>query len=391
MKKWALLLVLLPAASHAQTDLVARGYDHFYNLEYPQAISDFQQAIALHPDDPALHNHLAQAIVFQEMYRNGALESELVSGTNSFLRRPKLNPSPATEKRFLDEVSRSIVLAEARLKAHPDDTAAMYAEGIAYGLRSNYFWVVKKSWHDSLRDATAARRLHNRVSELDPQNVDARLVQGLHDYIVGSLPWGYRAVGFLVGIHGDKEKGIRTVQDVAAHGRDNRLDATIFLCALYRRENHTRLAVPLVGDLIQRFPRNYILRLELSQMYSMAGDKAHALEAVEKVAELKTSRSPGFEAVPWEKIYFQEGVIQFWYNDLDRALENLQKVTAASSSEDMDLNTGVSAWLRMGQIYDMKHRRAEALAAYKKAIAYAPNAEAAQESRKYLSEPYRRM
>jgi hypothetical protein len=39
----------------------------------------------------------------------------------------------------------------------------------------------------------------------------------------------------------------------------------------------------------------------------------------------------------------------------------------------------------------MKHRRAEALAAYKKAIAYAPDAEAAQESRKYLSQPYRRM
>ncbi len=45
----------------------------------------------------------------------------------------------------------------------------------------------------------------------------------------------------------------------------------------------------------------------------------------------------------------------------------------------------------MGQIYDMKHRRAEAIEAYKKAIAYAPQAEAAQESRKYLSTPYRRM
>jgi tetratricopeptide (TPR) repeat protein len=392
---WALrpiifFALLLPVLS-AQDNLAARGYDHFYNLEYPEAIADFEHAIALHPDDPELHNHLAQALVFQEMYRNGALESELVSGTNSFLRRPKLNPSPPTEKRFLDEVSRSIVLSEARLKTNPNDTGAMYAEGIAYGLRSNYYWVVKKAWHDSLKDATAARKLHNRVSELDPRNVDARLVQGLHDYIVGSLPWGYRALGFLVGIHGDKEKGIRTVQDVAAHGRDNRLDATIFLCALYRRENHTRLAVPLVEDLIQRFPRNYILRLELSQMYSMAGDKAHALEAVEKVAELKTSHSPGYDRVPWEKIYFQEGIIQFWYNDLDRALENMKKVAAASASDEMDLNTGVSAWLRMGQIYDMKHRRAEALAAYKKAIAYAPDAEAAQESRKYLSQPYRRM
>jgi hypothetical protein len=69
----------------------------------------------------------------------------------------------------------------------------------------------------------------------------------------------------------------------------------------------------------------------------------------------------------------------------------MKKVADASASDDMDLNTGVSAWLRLGQIYDLKHRRAEALAAYQKAIAYAPEAEAAQESRRYLSQPYRRM
>jgi len=386
----ASLALLAAGRLAAQDGLVERGYDHFYNLEYAEAIGDFEQAIQRNPGDPQLHNHLAHAIVFQEMYRNGALESELVSGNNSFLRRPKLNPSAETERRFLSEVSTAISLAEGQLKKNPNDTKAMYAEGISYGLRSDYYWVVKKAWRDSLRDATVARKLHNRVSELEPDSVDARLVQGLHDYIVGSLPLAYRMLGFVVGIRGDKEKGIRTVKDVASNGKDNRLDAEIFLCALYRRENHTRLAVPLVEDLIRRFPRNYLLRLELSQMYSMAGDPQHALEAAATVADLKNRHSPGYDRVPWEKIYFQEGIVEFWYNDLDRALENMKKVAAASASDEMDLNTGVSAWLRIGQIYDLKHRRAEALEAYKKAIAFAPQAEAAQESRKYLSQPYRR-
>jgi tetratricopeptide (TPR) repeat protein len=373
----------------AQESVAAEGFDHFYNLEFDQAIADFEKAIAQNPNSPDLHNHLAQSIVFREMYRDGALESELVSGTNSFLRRPKLNPEPETEKRFLDEIGKAMAISEARLKKNPNDTGALYALGISYGLRSNYYWVVKKAWHDSLKDATAARRLHNRISELEPNNVDARLVEGLDDYIVGSLPWGWRMLGFLVGIHGDREKGIRTVQDVARNGTLNRVDAEIFLGALYRRENQPRRAIPLVADLIQRFPRNFLLRLELSQMYSMAGDKTHALEAAEQVAQLKTRHAPGYDRVPWEKIYFQEGTIEFWYNDLDRALENMRKVAAASA--EVDLNTGVSAYLRMGQIYDMTHRRAEALEAYRKAIAYAPQAEAAQESRKYLSTPYRRM
>lgn len=388
MLKIALFLAVIAAPLGGQQPLIDEGFAYFYNLEYDEAIVVFEKAIAQNPGQPDLHNHLAQTLIFREMFRNGALESELVSGSNSFLRRPKLNPTPGTEKRILDEIAKAMALSDAQLTRNPKDTAAMYASGIAYGLRSNYFWVVKKAWRDALKDATAARKLHNRISELEPNNVDARLVQGLHDYIVGSLPLGYKMLGLLVGIRGDKAKGIRTVQDVAKNGKLNRVDAEVFLCALYRRENQSKLAVPLVRDLIRRYPRNYLLRMELGQMYSQAGDGVRGFQALEEVARLKERHAPGFDRVPWEKIYYQEGSIQFWYNELDRSLENMKKVAAG---EEVDLNTGVKAYLRMGQIYDMQQRRAEAVEAYKKAIVYAPQAEAAQESRKYLSTPYRRM
>jgi tetratricopeptide (TPR) repeat protein len=380
-------LVLLAAALRLPAqNLLDDGWDHFYNLEYDPAIADFQRAIAQDPNSPDLHNHLAEAVVFKEMYRNGALESEMVSGNNSLLRRARMNAAPETRAQFLAEVGKCLNLCDARLKKNPNDSTALYAQGIAYGLRSDYFWVIEKSWYDSLRDATSARKAHNRLAELEPDNVDARLVQGLHDYIVGSLPWQYRMLGFLVGFHGDKEKGMRIVQDVAQNGKLDKVDAEIFLCALYRRENHPERAVPIVQDLIRRFPRNYILRLELSVMYSMAGDKVHGLEAVEEGARLKRDHAPGFDRMPWEKIYYQEGSIQFWYRDEDRALENLKKV--AAGIENVDLNTGAYTYLRIGQIYDMTHRRPQAVEYYKKAIAYEPQADGAAQSRKYLSNPY---
>ena len=389
MRALLLAIAALAAPAWAQESLVNQAYDYFYNLDFDEAIQTFQRAIEAKPTSPDLHNHVAQSIVFREMLRNGALESELVSGNNSFLRRPKLNPSPETEQWFLNEVAAAMSLADERLAANPNDPAALYAKGISFGLRSDYYWIVKKSWRDSLSDATAARRLHNRVSELEPNNVDARLVQGLHDYIVGSLPFMYKVLGFLVGIHGDKEKGIRTVQEVAQRGKDNAIDAEIFLCALYRRENQPAKSLPLVQDLIRRFPRNYLLRLELAEMNSLAGDEEHALAAMREVVALKNRNAPGYARVPWEQIYFREGTIEFWYREFDAALENMRKVTAAG--DRLDLNTGAYAYLRIGQIYDMTNRRGQALAAYKSAIAFAPQAEAAQESRKYLSEPYRRM
>jgi tetratricopeptide (TPR) repeat protein len=326
--------------------------------------------------------------VFQEMFRNGALESELVSGNNAFLRRAKMDPDPATETRFLDEIAKSMSLARANLAKNANDAAALYAQCVAYGLRSNYYWVVKKAWRDSLRDATAARHLDERVEQLEPDNVDARLVEGLDDYIVGSLPWTWRTLGFLAGIHGDKAKGIRLVKDVSEHGSSNKYDAEILLGALYRRENKPLWVAPIVQDLIAHFPRNFILRLELSQMYSMAGDKDRALEAVEEVARLKRANAPGYGRVSWEKVYFQEGTIEFWYRDFDRALDNLQKVAAAAN--EVDLNTGVYAYLRLGQIYDLKGDRGRAVAEYQKAIAYAPGSDAAQEAKRCLASPYRR-
>jgi tetratricopeptide (TPR) repeat protein len=364
------------------------AFHHFYNLEYDQAISELEKGIARDPNSAALRLYVAQCIQFREMFKVGALESELVSGNNSFLRRPKIDTTPEVEKRFLDEVGKAMELTEARLKTNPNDTKAIYAQGVAYALRGNWNFLVRKAWRDALRDATTARKLHNRVSELDPSNYDARLVQGAHDYIVGSLPALYKMVGFLVGFHGDKDKGIRTLQEVAQKGSYNAVDAKVFLCAIYRREGKWPAAGPILEELIRRFPRNYLFRFEQTQMYSSIGDKDKAIASMEKVAELKKSGAPGFADLPAERIYYHIGNIQFWYRDYADAVENLKKATAGGAA--LDLNTGTLAWMRLGQVYDLTNRRSLAVEAYRKAIAFAPEAEAAKESRRYLSSPYRR-
>ena len=48
------------------------------------------------------------------------------------------------------------------------------------------------------------------------------------------------------------------------------------------------------------------------------------------------------------------------------------------------------SWMRLGQIYDMKGRRLSAIAAYKKAVAMAPLSEVGKESRRYVTQPYKR-
>ena len=64
--------------------------------------------------------------------------------------------------------NRAMTLADARLQTNPDDIQALYAKGVSYGLRSNYHFLVRKAYSDALRDATAARKAHYRVTEIDP-------------------------------------------------------------------------------------------------------------------------------------------------------------------------------------------------------------------------------
>jgi hypothetical protein len=382
----SILALLMPL--QAQYRPSSTGLEHFYNLEYDLAIADFSRDIADQPDQAANYNHMAMAILYREMLRSGALESELVSGTNPFLRRAKMDPTPADQKEFDEAIRKSMSLSEARLKSDPKDIQALYALGVAFGLRANYGFLVRKAWTDSLRDATTARKLHNRVTEINPSMVDARLMQGVHDYVVGSLPWHIKLVGFLAGFRGDKQQGIRTLEDVAARGDMNRVDAEVLLCAIYRRERLPRKAVPLLEALIARCPRNYLFRFELAQMYADLGDKARALTAVQQIEDLRTSGHPGYTAILPEKVYYARGTIQFWYRDLDQALSNFKRV--AAKAQDLDLNTGTFAWLRLGQIYDLKGQRSEAIKAYENAVRLAPGSDAAKLSNRYLAAPYTR-
>lgn len=385
------LLVVVPLAAAepvaSKPVLDNKGLEAFYNLDFPTAISEFREETKQFPNNPDGFNRLAYSILYREMFRNGALETQLVSGSNPFLRRPKMEVAAKDEAEFFGALNRVTQLCDAALAKDPKDTRALYAKGVGAGFRANYNFLVKKAWRDALRDATEARKLHNRVVELDPKFTDARLMQGVHDYVIGSLPFTWKMLGFLVGFRGDKDAGIRELELVSHDGHLNKTDAQVLLAAVYRRERRPGDAVPVLKNLISHYPRNYLMRLELAQMYSDLGKRDDALAAYKAVKDLKASNAPGYEGLAMEKVYFYEGNLLFWYNEPDAAIDSLKKATAKTA--DLDLNTSIYAWLRLGQSYDLKGNREEAKKAYQRVLSLAPDSDAAKEAREFNDKPYR--
>jgi tetratricopeptide (TPR) repeat protein len=391
----ALLALVLPFGLAAgdsrpalQDPLKNPGFVHFYNNEYDQAIAYFENELKQHPDDPELYNHLAQSILYREMFRDGALESELVTGTNPFLRRPKMNISPQDKARFNDCIAKTMQLTQDALAKNHADVEALYAQAVAHGLRANYLFLVEKAWLDSLHEITAARNDDEQAVQIDHGFTDARLVLGINEYIVGCLSWGWRVVASLQGFHGDREDGIRQLQLVAMTGVLNRYDAEALLAAIYRRERQPQRAVPLLQELAQRFPRNYLFRFEQVEMYSDLGDKQDALRVLSDIENLRQRGSPGYANLPAEKVQYLKANLLFWYGDLGSALADLKQVT--QKADQLDLGTAVMAWLRLGQVYDLQGKHQDAILAYRETMKTAPKSEAALEAKSYISSPYRR-
>lgn len=385
MLPWLLCLAWAPQPLGPE---VIRGFDHFYNIEYEEALTVFRQIAAQAPREAQNHNHVAQAILYRAMLKAGALESELVSGSNPFLRRERMNPTAEEQASFDQAIQTAFSLGEAQITANPRNASAHYALAVSHGLRANYNFLVRKAWYDSLKDSTAARRHAQTALDVDPAFTDARMLLGLHDYIVGSLSWSYRMLGFLAGIHGDRDGGIRTLELVAEKGINNRSDARILLAAIYRREKRSQQAVGLLEGLIQAYPRNYLLRLELAQMFGDLGEREKAIVTIDTVAELQRRQAPGFARLKPEKLAYLKGNLLFWFDEYDRAAMELRR--AAAARDQLDLNTGLMACLRLGQTLDLMGRREEARNAYQLAQQLAPGSELARECQRYLSRPYKR-
>jgi tetratricopeptide (TPR) repeat protein len=178
------------------------------------------------------------------------------------------------------------------------------------------------------------------------------------------------------------------LKTVAQNGRYNRYDAEALLSAIYRREKRPAEAIALLQDLIRTFPRDYLLHGELAQMYGDMGDRAKAMAAVDQTDELRRAKAPGFERYPEAQIQYARGGLMVQFNDLDKALDEMRQATA--NARTLDTPSAGNAWLRLGQIYDMKGQRPLAIAAYKETMRIAPDTDAAEQAKGYVFWRYKK-
>jgi hypothetical protein len=367
----------------AHDPLIAVASDHFYNMDYDVAIQDYGRILDRHPDDPSAVNHLLSTVLMRELYRMGAMNSGEYAN-DSFIGQAHRTADPKVKERIQQLVDRAEGLEERQLKANPNNVGVLYARGVTRAQFALYTALVERTWFSALRNAVGARRDHERVLQLDPNYVDAKLVVGVHNYVIGSLPWSVKAASALLGLSGTKEKGFEYLREVAASNGENSVDAKVVLALFLRREHRYDEAGALMHDLVARYPRNYLFPLEEANLLRASGHPSEAAAAYRKVWQ--NGREGKYGDLHYEIAAWGLGELLRSQKDYSGAAGAYELV---SQAHDPDPETLQKANLAAGEMYDLLQKRDLAMKKYQTVLAENASTPPAEKAREYIKEAYR--
>lgn len=363
--------------------LAKKGFDDFYNQDFDRSIRAFEILVKEHPDDPFATNYLLSAVLFKELTRIGAMDTETYANDSFMNRKAVLPLDPAARARIIDLETRAELQANALLANNPNDVEVLYARGVTRALRCTYMGMGEKAWLSALKAAIGARRDHERVLELDPDYIDAEMLVGIHNYIVGSLSWPVRVSASVVGIGGNKQKGLNMLRRVAASDSLASMDAKSALALFLRREQHYVEALGLVRGMTAAYPRSFVMALEYANLLNAAGRGPEAITAYRQIlANYKDRKYPVPEPA---KAAFGLGVSLRGQCRFAEAAEAFDLVTTLPGG---DRELGQRATLAAGEMYDTIQKRELAIRRYENVISGSKAGGYVEIAQQHLRQPY---
>lgn len=361
---------------------VHQAYQHLHILEYDEALAEFQRIEEAHRDDPLAVALVLHAVLLRELYRQDLLDTTFYA-TDGFLSGRHPTPEdPQVRDQIFSLTDKVVDLANRRLKTNGRDTGALFARGWARSLKAAYMAMVERSFGSAFRQATQARSDEERVLQIDPGFADARLIVGIYQYVVGSLPLPFKIMIGFAGITGSKSRGMELLRDAASHGAITPVEAKTVMALFLRRDGKYREAIGVVQGLAAEYPRGFLFCLEEANLLKDAGEGQKAIETYRVLLAQKAG-------------YFPSARPQLaWYGLGDSLRGQKDYSRAAGAYEQAAWRRGTGAELKRralvsaGQMHDLSNERERAVRDYQAAIDAGSDTTQADLARKYLRSPY---
>lgn len=364
--------------------LVREAFVHFYELDYPGAVERFDRFHQEHPGDPQATALLLDAVIFQELYRQDLLDTTFYANDGFLTGHHATQEDPATRDRILGLADEAIHEADWRIGRNSSDIDALFARGWARSLKCTYLAMVERGFGAGFRLASKAKDDEMKVLQLDPNYVDAKLITGVYEYVVGALPGPFKFLIGFAGITGSKSRGMEMLKDAGNRGITTNVEARTVIALFLRRESKYKEAIQGVRSLKNEYPRNYLFWLEEANLRKDGGEGMAAVQAYRDIVE--SSAKPGyFASARLELAYFGLGDAergQRIYRDAAQAYEQ------AAWTPNVGPELKIRSLLAAGECHDLLGERPLAIKDYQAAISAGPGTSRADTARKRLRNAY---
>ena len=362
---------------------VRQGFNDFYNLDYDAALKTFRAVAQQHPNDPMAWDYILLVTIFQQLYVQDLLDTTYYARDN-FLTNKREVDVPAAVRNEIDGLTNKVIqMTDAEIKAKPNDKDAYFERGYAKGLHASFITLADHSYAAAARQGYSARNDSEQTLKLDPQYADADMAVGIQQFAVASLPGWVRLLVGIMGVGGNKEKGLNLLRESAAHGVVTSVESRTALSLFLRHDGRYGEALNVQRGLAQEYPHDFLFRLEVANLLK---DEGHGLEAIAEYKQVITDGlKPGYFYGPRLQLaWFGMADTMRGYNDIKGAAYAYTQASQEQNSSD---------WLRKrsllaaGEMDDLLHDRAAAVAMYKRVLTPGDQSQA-DAARKNLQTPY---
>jgi tetratricopeptide (TPR) repeat protein len=274
--------------------------------------------------------------------------------------------------------------ANAKLQKNPNDLDALFSRGWGRSLRATYISMVERSFRAGMHLALQARSDHEKVLQADPDYVDAKLVIGVYQYVVGSLPFPFKILIGFAGITGSKSKGMEMLHDAANRGVITSVESRTVIALFLRREAKYQEAIGIVQGLKAQYPQDFLFWLEDANLLKDVGDGKDAIAAYRSLLD-QSQKKGYFPSTHLDLAWF--GLAEsFRGQQMYPEAANAYEQAAWSPEAGVELKR--RSLVAAGQVFDIMHQRDKAETVYRAAIDSGSDSAQADLARKYLRSPY---
>lgn len=389
------LMIFLPArgmaATQVETDplnheaLVREGFQHYYNMDYAGALQRFDRVQTEHPNDPIATDYILYATVFQELFRLDLLDTTFYANDGFLTGKHTVTEDPKVRDRVKFLADKAVGQANAELKGNPNDVDALFARGWARSLEAVYEAMVERAFGSALKLALGAKNDHEKVLKLNPNYVDAKMVVGVYQYVIGALPFGFKILVGIAGIHGSKTVGLALLRDSASRGVITSVESRTVLAFFLRREGKYQQAIVINKTLVAEYPRDFLFCLEQANLAKDAGEGMGAVALYQEV--IRDTERPGyFASAHAELAYFGLGDTLRGQKLYPQAVEAF-KDGAYQRTTSLELRR--RCLLAAGEVYDLMNQHGNARQMYQEVLDAGRNTTQGDLARKYMDHAYR--